>query len=165
MMQRAQIMKKENEKNKNKIVKKKFVKTVTEDTPLDPVILPSMPAFPDSQSTSTTSIKLPDKDNVLSLTNNNIDEATIIAMVFEKLGAVELTKFTRTDTVEGVNPYYNIVSNLSSIKKEFDPSNLIASQKSDTSLYKSVWEKQTSQYSRGGTRTLRQEEHREPTIR
>ena len=56
-------------------------------------------------------------------------------MVFEKLGAVELTKFTRTDTVEGNNPYYNIISNLSSIRKEFDPSNLISSQKSDTSLY------------------------------
>jgi hypothetical protein len=99
------------------------------------VSFPSMPTFTVNTPTITTSIKLPDKDNVLSLTNNNIDEATIIAMVFEKLGAVELTKFTRTDTVEGVNPYYNIISNLSTIKKEFDPSNLIASQKSDTSLY------------------------------
>jgi hypothetical protein len=94
-----------------------------------------MPTFTVPSSTNTTSIKLPDKDNVLSLTSNNIDEATIIAMVFEKLGAVELTKFTRTDTVEGINPYYNIISNLSAIKKEFDPSNLVASQKSDTSLY------------------------------
>jgi hypothetical protein len=94
-----------------------------------------MPTFTVPSSTNTTSIKLPEKDNVLSLTTNNIDEATIIAMVFEKLGAVELTKFTRTDTVEGVNPYYNIISNLSAIKKEFDPSNLVASQKSDTSLY------------------------------
>jgi len=81
-----------------------------------------------------TSIKIPDKDNIISLTNNNIDQATITALVFEKLGAVELTKFTRTDTVEGLNPYYNIISNLSSIKKDFDPSNLISSQKSDTSL-------------------------------
>ena len=120
--------------DKNK-VKKKFVKTVKEDTPVNPPILPNMPSFPDSPSTNTTSIRLPEKDNVLSLTNNNIDEATIIAMVFEKLGAVELTKFTRTDTVEGINPYYNIISNLSTIKKEFDPSNLVASQKSDTSLY------------------------------
>jgi hypothetical protein len=99
------------------------------------VSFPSMPTFTVPSSTNTTSIKLPEKDNVLSLTTNNIDEATIIAMVFEKLGAVELTKFTRTDTVEGVNPYYNIISNLSAIKKEFDPSNLVASQKSDTSLY------------------------------
>jgi hypothetical protein len=132
MLKRSQDMKKENEKNKNKVVKNKFNKTIIEETPLDPIIFPS---FPDSPSTSTTSIKLPEKDNILSLNNNNIDEATIIAMVFEKLGAVELTKFTRTDTVEGINPYYNIISNLSTIKKEFDPSNLVASQKSDTSLY------------------------------
>jgi hypothetical protein len=110
----------------------KYTKALTAETT---VSMPSLPSFPDSPSTSTTSIKLPEKDNVLSLNNNNIDEATIIAMVFEKLGAVELTKFTRTDTVEGINPYYNIISNLSAIKKEFDPSNLVASQKSDTSLY------------------------------
>jgi hypothetical protein len=110
----------------------KYTKALTAEAT---VSVPSLPSFPDSPSTSTTSIKLPEKDNVLSLTNNNIDEATIIAMVFEKLGAVELTKFTRTDTVEGINPYYNIISNLSDIKKEFDPSNLVASQKSDTSLY------------------------------
>lgn len=115
--------------------KKKFVVEIKEDTPVETVILPSFPSFPDSPSNSTTSIKLPEKDNVLSLTSNNVDEATIVAMVFEKLGAVELTKFTRTDTVEGINPYYNIISNLSAIKKEFDPSNLVASQKSDTSLY------------------------------
>jgi hypothetical protein len=110
----------------------KYTKALTAEAT---VSVPSLPSFPDSPSTSTTSIKLPEKDNVISLTNNNIDEATIIAMVFEKLGAVELTKFTRTDTVEGINPYYNIISNLSDIKKEFDPSNLVASQKSDTSLY------------------------------
>jgi hypothetical protein len=85
-------------------------------------------------SNESTSIRIPDKDNVLALTTNNVDEATITALVFEKLGAVELTKFIRNDTIEGINPYYNIISNLSSIKKEFDPSNLISSQKSDTSL-------------------------------
>lgn len=110
----------------------KYTKALTAEAT---VSVPSLPSFPDISSTSTTSIKLPEKDNVISLTNNNIDEATIVAMVFEKLGAVELTKFTRTDTVEGINPYYNIISNLSAIKKEFDPSNLVASQKSDTSLY------------------------------
>ena len=110
----------------------KYTKALTAETV---VTVTSFSSLPYNSSTNTTSIKLPEKDNVLSLTTNNIDEATIIAMVFEKLGAVELTKFTRTDTVEGVNPYYNIISNLSDIKKEFDPSNLVASQKSDTSLY------------------------------
>jgi hypothetical protein len=82
----------------------------------------------------TTAIKLPDRDNLFTL-QNNTDAALITNIVFEKLGAVELTKFTRSDTVEGINPYYNIISNLDQIKKEFDTSNLVLSQKSDTSLY------------------------------
>jgi len=101
------------------------------------VTLPGFPSLPviEPIANDNFSVKLPAKDNVLSLTNNNVDAATITALVFEKLGAVELTKFTRTDTIEGINPYYNIISNLSTIKKEFDPSNLVSSQKSDDSLY------------------------------
>ena len=96
---------------------------------------PSFPSFPDSPSATTSSVKLPEKDNVISLSRDNYDVAEITNLIFEKLGAVELTKFTRNDTVDGINPYYNIISNLDKIKKEFDPSNLISSQKSDTSLY------------------------------
>jgi len=110
----------------------KYTKALTADTV---VSAPSFPSFPDTPSTSTSSIKLPEKDNVLSLSKDNYDVAEITNLLFEKLGAVELTKFTRTDTIDGINPYYNIISNLDKIKKEFDPSNLISSQKSDTSLY------------------------------
>lgn len=83
----------------------------------------------------STSNKIPNKDNVISLSRDINDVAEIASLVFEKLGAVELTKFTRHDTVDGINPYYNIISNLSAIKKEYDPSNLISSQKSSDSLY------------------------------
>ena len=110
----------------------KYTKALTAETTIS---VSSFPSFPDSPSTNTTSIKLPEKDNVLSLSKDNYDVAEITNLLFEKLGAVELTKFTRTDTIDGINPYYNIISNLDKIKKEFDPSNLISSQKSDTSLY------------------------------
>ena len=110
----------------------KYTKALTAETTIS---VSSFPSFPDSPSTNTTSIKLPEKDNVLSLSKDNYDVAEITNLLFEKLGAVELTKFTRTDTIDGINPYYNIISNLDKIKKEFDPSNLISFQKSDTSLY------------------------------
>lgn len=84
---------------------------------------------------SNGSIKIPNKDNVISFSKDNYDVSDIVSLVFQKLGAVELTKFTRTDTVDGINPYYNIISNLSEIRKEYDPSNLISSQRSDDSLY------------------------------
>jgi hypothetical protein len=110
----------------------KYTKALTAETT---VSVFSFPSFPDSPSTTTTSVKIPEKDNVLSLNKENYDVAEITNLLFEKLGAVELTKFTRTDTIDGINPYYDIISNLDKIKKEFDPSNLISSQKSDTSLY------------------------------
>jgi hypothetical protein len=109
-----------------------YTKALTAETT---VSVFSFPSFPDSPSTTTTSVKIPEKDNVLSLNKENYDVAEITNLLFEKLGAVELTKFTRTDTIDGINPYYDIISNLDKIKKEFDPSNLISSQKSDTSLY------------------------------
>lgn len=88
-----------------------------------------------STVSSTGSTLIPNKDNVISLSKDNNDVSEITSLVFEKLGAVELTKFTRNDTVDGINPYYNIISNLSAIKREYDPSNIISDQKSDDSLY------------------------------
>lgn len=126
-------------KNHSKIKKHKI--RLTSDTPIDEEVPDNYTGgggggySPVIQNQELPSIKIPEKDNVLSLTNVGTDAAEITALIFEKLGAVELTKFTRTDTVEGNNPYYNIISNLSSIRKEFDPSNLVSSQKSDNSLY------------------------------
>jgi hypothetical protein len=98
--------------------------------------------FSSNASNTTTTVtgdsssnKIPNKDNVISLDRGTNDVAEITFLVFEKLGAVELTKFTRHDTVDGINPYYNIISNLSAIKKEYDPSNLVSFQKSDDSLF------------------------------
>jgi hypothetical protein len=124
----------------SKVQQQKHKKVLTSETNQeDPIPFGggtiSFTSMPTTSSQDSPSIRIPEKDNVLSLTNNDLEVAEITALVFEKLGAVELTKFTRTDTVEGNNPYYNIISNLSSIKKEFDPTNLISAQKSDTSLY------------------------------
>ena len=51
------------------------------------------------------------------------------------MGANELVKFERHDTIEGTNATYDIISNLSSIQKQFDPSNLISRQKVDRSYF------------------------------
>jgi hypothetical protein len=92
--------------------------------------------LPDIVSENKTLIvQIPNRDNLLQLNKSQYDVGAITALVFEKLGAIELTKFTRHDTVDGVNPYYNIISNLSLIKQSFNPSNLISSQRNDDSLY------------------------------
>lgn len=75
-------------------------------------------------------VRVPDRD-VINLATTSIDAATITNLLFENIGANELTKFIRHDTVEGINPYYDIISNLSDIKRRFNPSELISLQKSD----------------------------------
>jgi hypothetical protein len=79
-------------------------------------------------------VKIPGRD-VVDFNEPPIDAATIQNLFFENIGAVELTKFVRHDTVEGINPFYNIISNLSGIKRQYDASNLISVQKTGDSLF------------------------------
>lgn len=111
----------------------KYTKALTSSTTVEAPIIEST-TIVDNTSTANSTL-IPNKDNVISLSKDNNNVSEITALVFEKLGAVELTKFTRNDTVDGINPYYNIISNLSAIKREYDPSNIISDQKSDDSLY------------------------------
>jgi len=79
-------------------------------------------------------VRVPERD-VVSLAQETVSAETITNLLFENIGANELTKFVRHDTVEGINPYYDIISNLSDIKRKFDPSNLISLQKTNSSFF------------------------------
>jgi hypothetical protein len=79
-------------------------------------------------------VRLPSRD-VVSLVDPGIDSATIQNLLFENIGATELIKFTRHDTVDGINPYYDIISNLSDIKRKYDPASLISVQKPESSYF------------------------------
>jgi hypothetical protein len=79
-------------------------------------------------------VRVPDRD-VVNLATESLDAETITNLLFENIGANELTKFVRHDTVEGINPYYDIISNLSDIKRRFDPASLISLQKSNLSNF------------------------------
>lgn len=93
-------------------------------TPLPTVVPPPTPA----------PVKMPSRD-VVSLVDPGIDSATIQNLLFENIGATELVKFTRHDTVDGINPYYDIISNLSDIKRRYDPTSLISLQKPESSFF------------------------------
>jgi len=79
-------------------------------------------------------VRVPERD-VVSLAQETVSAETITNLLFENVGANELTKFVRHDTVEGINPYYDVISNLSDIKRKFDPSNLISLQKTNSSIF------------------------------
>jgi len=80
-------------------------------------------------------VKIPTRDVVVNLDDPGVDVAQIQNLLFENLSSLELTKFTKHDTVEGINPFYNVISNLSSINREFDPISLLSATKSSNSLF------------------------------
>lgn len=49
-------------------------------------------------------------------------------ILFEELSSFELVNMTRGDTVEGLNPYYSVISNLSSLRRQYNPSQIISLQ-------------------------------------
>jgi hypothetical protein len=84
---------------------------------------------------SDTIVRTPTRDVVEYSDNNDIPVELISNLLFENLAANELIKYERHDTIEGTNVSYDIISNLSAIRKQFDPSTLISRQKPDTSYF------------------------------
>jgi hypothetical protein len=145
MMQRAQQMRKENEKNKNKgkgggrgagsgSVTASTAFTATIPLP-DPPGDPSGPSINESSYDFTPkSIKIPDRDAIITLEREGADQALITAVLFEQIGATELVKFIRNDTIDGIDPAYSVISNVADLKTKLDVSYLIAKQRSDTTI-------------------------------
>jgi hypothetical protein len=79
-------------------------------------------------------VRIPERD-VVNFVDENIPTELITNLLFENLGANELIKFERHDTIEGTNASYDIISNLTGVRKIFDPSTLISRQKPNTSFF------------------------------
>jgi hypothetical protein len=141
MMQRAQQMKKENAKTITTKKTKEKAKTGNTNTAIIPLpVVPSDPGPGPGGSDYTpyeftpTSVKIPDKDAVIALQRDGADQALITSVLFEQIGATELVKFTKNDTIDGINPAYSVISNIADLKTKLDVSYLIAKQRSDTTI-------------------------------
>lgn len=106
------------------------------NAPSPPPATPNIPQYNPAADVQVQPglVRIPERD-VVSLAGQSVDAETITNLLFENIGAVELTKFVRHDTVEGINQYYDIISNLSEVKRRFDPSRLISVQKPDSSSF------------------------------
>lgn len=79
-------------------------------------------------------VKTPEK-NVFIFDDSATVSGDIERLLFQNIGGTELVNMTRQNTVEGINPYYRIISNLSRIQNEFDPITLISRQRRGTSIF------------------------------
>jgi hypothetical protein len=79
-------------------------------------------------------VKDPGRD-VISFARNDLSPTGITNLLLEAIGGVEASTIARRDTVEGQNPYYDAISNVATIRKEYDATKLISKQTSNQSIF------------------------------
>lgn len=73
-------------------------------------------------------VLVPSKDVIL-FDDQYISADSIAEILLEDIGGIELLSIARRDTIDGLNPYYTLISNLSRIRREYDASQLISKQR------------------------------------
>ena len=89
-----------------------------------PPPVPPLPTF--------TRMTAPDKNikpaptDIIKFDDAAIDIALIQDLLYEDIGAVELANISRSDLIDGQDVLYSPIRNLSSVRREFNPNNIIA---------------------------------------
>lgn len=85
---------------------------------------PPLPTF--TRMTAPDKNIKPAPSDIIIFDENSVDIALIQDLLFEDIGAVELANISRTDLIDGQEVLYSPIKNLSTIRREFNPNNIIA---------------------------------------
>jgi len=80
-----------------------------------------------TDSTSSSLVRLPTRD-VVNVQSMPPSIEAIAQILFEQLASYEIVNISRRDTITGQNPLYTLISNLSSIRRNVDPAQIISLQ-------------------------------------
>lgn len=92
--------------------------------PPPPPPVPPLPTF--TRMTAPDKNIKPAPSDIIQFDDNAVDIALIQDLLYEDIGAVELANISRTDLIDGQDVLYSPIRNLSSIRREFNPNNIIA---------------------------------------
>jgi hypothetical protein len=95
---------------------------------------PALPQYKPDTRSLYSSVKMAPKDTII-FDESNVSIAQIEDLLFEDIGAVELANISRHDLIDGQSVSYSAIKNLSSLKRRFDPNNIIASSLSLQSFF------------------------------
>jgi hypothetical protein len=95
---------------------------------------PALPQYKPDRTNLYSSVKMAPKDTII-FDESNVNIAQIEDLLFEDIGAVELANISRHDLIDGQSVSYSAIKNLSSLKRRFDPNNIIASSLSLQSFF------------------------------
>lgn len=82
----------------------------------------------------TDAIKLPSRD-IVNIESQVADVAQIEQFLFQDIGGTSLINLVRHDTISGINVVYSIISNLSKLNIDFDPSLILVNK----AVYQSIF--------------------------
>lgn len=89
-----------------------------------PAATPVLPSFKPMQPNSKNFKMAP--IDAIQFDENNIEIAMITDLLFEDIGATELSNISRTDLIDGQDVIYAPIKNLPEIRREFNPNNIVA---------------------------------------
>ena len=92
--------------------------------PPPPPPVPPLPVF--NRMTAPEKNIKPAPSDIIQFDESSVDIALIQDLLYEDIGAVELANISRTDLIDGQDVLYSPIRNLSSIRREFNPNNIIA---------------------------------------
>lgn len=87
---------------------------------------PVLPNFVAMGPSTTKSVKVAPSD-IIQFDDEAVEIALIQELLYEDIGATELVNISRADLIDGQEVIYAPIANLSVIRREYNPNNLIAS--------------------------------------
>lgn len=86
---------------------------------------PVLPSFRKDTSDNFKNVKVASKD-IIVFDESDINIELMQDLLFEDIGAIELANMSRYDLIDGQEVFYSPIKNLSTIKRRFDPNNIIS---------------------------------------
>jgi hypothetical protein len=91
--------------------------------PPPPPPAPIYPRFVPMQGSSKNVLTAP--SDIIQFDETTVDVALMQDLLFENIGSVELANISRSDLIDGQETIYSPITNLSSVRREFNPNNII----------------------------------------
>ena len=106
----------------------------TTSTPAPPPAKPPDPWTRSSNYKPPTGIKQADPDIVL-FDSENISPELLLELQYEDIAGMELINISRSDIIDGQDVIYSPVKNLSSIRRRYNPNNIISLPELSSSFF------------------------------
>ena len=104
-------------------------------SPPPPPPKPINPWITASNYVEPTGVKQADPDIIITAGEEPLSPELLLELQYEDLAGVELINISRSDTIDGQNVIYSPVKNLASLRRKYNPNNIIALPAVSSSLF------------------------------